>query len=168
MADWFVCQYDVFANDLDPDALGVMLTPVYDANHNIIYTENDQTGTSCIRRVKSIWRVDLDIKQYDFVIQSSMHASRQGLRLPPLHASTSSTTQYAHWFPTHNQLQFSNTTNGFSVENKTIHQCLVVVRDASTLQNQAKLMHPDLHGEYTVFAGLVVGIRIHKLSLIHI
>lgn len=163
MADWFVSQCDIFANELDPDALGVMLIPVYDVNRNIVYRETENFTHNGIRRVQSKWGVDPDIKQYDFVIQTPVHSSRKGL--PPLHTSTSMTTQTYKWFPTHHQLNFTNNVDGFSVENSNTKQCLDVIRDASSLKNQVKFMHQDIYGKYTICVGQVVGVRIHKLVL---
>lgn len=172
MADWFVCQYDVFSNELDPDALGVMLTPMYDANHNIMYCEHEHQNHqnqnyrhNGIRRVKSRWGVDPDIKQYDIIVETLVqHKSQHGL--PPLHSSTTSlATQTYEWIPTHQQLHFMNSANGFRVENSCTKQQLVVERDINTRLNHVKFMHMDMYNEYTHFVGKVIGIRIHKLVL---
>jgi hypothetical protein len=92
MAEWFVYQYDVFPTEMDPDVMGIMLVPVYDASGDIIYRDCD-VANNCVRRIQSKWGIDPDIKQYDIVVrakpQQQQHVPRAaaGAGLPPLHSS---------------------------------------------------------------------------------
>ena len=106
MADWFVFQYDLYPNDFDPDAFGIMLVPVYDASKCIIYRDALSSTNNGLRRVESKWGVDPDIVQYDMLLHIHQ-PSRDGR--PPLHSPA--TVQTIHWIPSHHSLIFYNTTS---------------------------------------------------------
>lgn len=153
MPDWFVYQRDVFPRAMDPDALGTMLVPEYDTHNNVVYRDKDTPEMNGLRRVKTYWGVDPHIVQYDIVVHAST-AHSQGEVLT------------VHWFPRTERFAFKNLNNGFSFENPTQRLCLYVARDAHDDTNHATLMRydPATH-TYTTMVGVVVGIRVHTLTL---
>ena len=162
MAEWFIYQYDIYPNDMDPDSLGIMLVPVYDNSRNLIYSDSGSVMHNNIRRVQSTWGVNPDIKQMDFVIHRLPRTIHMGT--PPLYSS--STVLTPQWFPTHEQYQYRNEAGGFQFENITAKQCLIISRDLTTHQNIAKLMQLNTTtNKYSILIGQVIGIRIHKLTL---
>lgn len=161
MADWFVYQKDLYPHEFDPDAFGVMLVPVYDSAHSIIYRDAPTSNNNGLRRVESKWGVDTDIVQYD-VLLHGQQPLRDGL--PPLH-SPSTIMQTIQWTPSQHSFAFYNTTNGFNFENTSLNQCMFVERD-SNQNTRGKIMQKDTNGQYTIYLGHITAIRIHKLTLL--
>jgi hypothetical protein len=126
MVEWFVYQYDVFPDEMDPDAMGIMLVPMYDAIGDIIYRDAADVANNCVRRIQSKWGIDPDIKQYDIVVrakpqpqqqQQQQHVPRAGAGLPPLHSSASSQAGLSSGIvhPNPNPNPIANPTPNYSV-----------------------------------------------------
>ena len=186
MSGWFVYQRDVFPPAMDPDTLGAKLVPEYDHQRNLIYIDSDGPEHSGLRRIQSRWGVDPDIVQMDIVLyrewpdthhqHSPLHTS--GNVRPPMHTSTrapsmSSSLETLVWTPSKEYMCFTNHHNGFQLENRTSGWCVNVARDPHTQTQHATLLaaapttdntHPD--PAYTRMVGVVVGIRVHTLTLV--
>lgn len=158
MADWFVYQRDVYPNDMDPDTLGMMIVPDYDAQGQVVYRDPEGTNMNGLRRVCTKWGIDPHFIQYDLVVHSVMNNGQV------LSTSNPPNVQTMKWCPKKEQFRFLNLSNGFRFENHSQRMCMNVTRDAHG-QHHATVHPMANNGNCLDLLGTVVGIRIHELVL---
>ena len=183
MSGWFVYQRDVFPSAMDPDTLGAKLVPEYDPEHNLIYLDSDGPEHNGLRRIQSRWGVDPDIVQMDIVMHrewsdtpqhtphgTALRSSRLSRSVrPSMHTSTRSSMETLVWTPSKEYICFTNHRNGFQLENRTSGSCVDVAQDPTTHTQYATLLvQSDTCTDpvYTQMVGVVVGIRLHTLTLV--
>ena len=171
MADWFVYQRDVYPNDMDPDALGTMLVPDYDAQGQIVYCDAATSAMNGVRRVRTRWGLNPHMVQYDLVVHATTPQNTPaGTPVVHGHAATPHsntqppTVQTVQWWPKKEVFRFVDMSSGFRFENHTQRLCLCVTRDAHG-QHHATLHRLGVNHECLEAVGLVVGIRVHELAL---
>ena len=167
MADWFVYQRDVYPNEMDPDALGTMLVPDYDAQGQVVYSDAATPGTNGVRRVRTHWGLNPHLVQYDLVVHTTTggagatNAVATSATTPP---PAQPTVQTVQWWPKKEAFRFVDLSSGFRFENHTQRLCLCVTRDPHG-QHHATLHRMGVNSECLAAVGLVVGIRVHELAL---
>lgn len=183
MSGWFVYQRDVFPPAMDPDTLGAKLVPEYDHKQNLIYLDSDGPEHNGLRRVQSRWGVDPDIVQMDIVMHRewsdtpqhtphgpALRSSRLSRSVrPSMHTSMRSSMETLVWTPSKEYICFTNHRNGFQLENRTSGWCVDVAQDPTTHTQYATLLvQSDTCTDpvYTQMVGVVVGIRLHTLTLV--
>lgn len=183
MSGWFVYQRDVFPPAMDPDTLGAKLVPEYDHKQNLIYLDNDGPEHNGLRRIRSRWGVDPDIVQMDIVMHrewsdTPLHTPHgPALRSSRLSRSVRSSTHQSMrssmetlvWTPSKEYICFTNHRNGFQLENRTSGWCVDVAQDPTTHTQYATLLAQSdtcTDPVYTQMVGVVVGIRLHTLTLV--
>lgn len=183
MSGWFVYQRDVFPPAMDPDTLGAKLVPEYDHKQNLIYLDSDGPEHNGLRRVQSRWGVDPDIVQMDIVMHRewsdthqhtphgpTLRSSRLSRSVrPSMHTSMRSSMETLVWAPSKEYICFTNHRNGFQLENRTSGWCVDVAQDPTTHTQHATLLAQSdtcTDPVYTQMVGVVVGIRLHTLTLV--
>ncbi len=172
MSGWFVYQRDVFPSAMDPDTLGAKLVPEYDPEHNLIYLDSDGPEHNGLRRIQSRWGVDPDIVQMDIVMHREWSDTRQTQSLRSSGSvclSNRSSLETLVWRPSKEYMCFTNHHNGFQLENRTSGWCVDVAREPTTQTQHATLLaqsDSQTGSDYTQRVGVVVGIRLHTLTLV--
>lgn len=171
MADWFVYQRDVYPNSMDPDILGTMLVPDYDAHGNVVYCDPNTPTMNGVRRIRTRWALNPHIVQYDLVVHMSQPTNNVTTHsnniyvTPPRHSiSSQSNIHTVQWWPKKEAFRFINLSNGFRFENLTQSLCIYVTRDNQG-QHHVQLFRLGSNGECQAVVGIVIGIRIYELAL---
>lgn len=167
MADWFVYQRDVYPNEMDPDTLGMMLVPDYDAHGQVVYCDAATPSMRGVRRVRTRWGLNPHLVQYDLVIHTTQMGAAVNTGTTSTTASPPSshpTVQTVSWWPKKEAFRFVDLSNGFRFENHTQRLCLCVTRDPHG-QHHATFHRLSINGDCLAAVGVVVGVRVHELAL---